>query len=88
MKNLVIILLLILLIGCSKEGEIHRQSKSVIIINGNNYRFIEVTPTDGANPVWILVPENADIKVPSITAQRVSCGKNCVKLKEVIFIEN
>lgn len=72
--------------SCNKEGEILDQSTKGVIINGKEYKFIRIVPTEGASAVWILVPKDARVEVPSTIAWKVSCGKNCTKMVSAILI--
>lgn len=82
MKKLIVsIALLLVLLSCSKEGEVLNRSNGTIKINGKEYKFIKVVPADGANGVWLLVPSDATVELPILTSYeyRTSCGKNCHK---------
>lgn len=82
MKRLVFIALFATLMACSpnKEGEVTGQSDGHILINGKEYYFLRVVPADGERGVWLLVPKDADVKLPQTTSYEYSksCGKNCV----------
>jgi len=90
MKKLLIILFLgLVMFSCTdhKEGDIINQSANHIIINGKKYQFIKIVPADDERPVWLLVPEDAQIEMPRVISQTwtESCGKNCTR---TVFIES
>lgn len=87
MKTLTIILFLTICISCNKEGEILHESTKTIKINGNEYRFIQVVPVDGERGVWILVPNDATVEMPKITAQIKTCGKNCRYMQTLVTVK-
>lgn len=82
MKRLIFIALIAVLTSCSpnKEGEVTGRSDGRILINGKEYYFLQVVPADGERGVWLLVPKDADVKLPQTTSYEYSesCGKNCV----------
>lgn len=83
MKTTLFIAILLIALGCSgrKEGEVTGRSNNHIIINGKEYYFLRVIPADGERGVWLLIPKDADVKLPQMTSYRYSksCGKNCVR---------
>lgn len=83
MKLLIFIALFAALTACSsnKEGEVTGRSNGHVIINGKEYYFLRVVPADGERGVWLLIPKDADVKLPQTTNYRYSksCGKNCVR---------
>jgi hypothetical protein len=89
MKKITLFVFIALLsMACRKEGEITDQSQGHIKINGKEYRFIRIVPSEGATPVWILVPNDATVEVPRVLSMNVSCGKNCTTQSSTIFIES
>lgn len=88
MKKIAVLLIVAALaFSCSKEGEVFDNATKAININGKEYRFIQIVPADGAHGVWILVPKDADVKVPQVTSYSVSCGKSCTRELVAIFVE-
>lgn len=94
MKKLLIVLLLgLVMISCTehKEGQVTNRSANHIIINGKKYRFVEIVPADGERPVWLLVPEDAEIEMPRVISQSwtESCGKGCSRtvVRNSIWVE-
>lgn len=90
MKKLLIAFLFgIVLISCTehKEGQITNKSVNHIIINGKKYKFLEIVPADGERPVWLLVPEDANVEMPRVISQTYteSCGKGCSR---TVFINS
>lgn len=67
-------ILLICLISCNREGEITKQSKNPIEINGKKYRFLKIVPAENENSVWILIPNDADVNVPGLTSYTFTSG--------------
>ena len=78
MKTITIIFLLALC-SCTKEGEIRGQSSKTFLINGKEYKFYHVVPSDGAPSVWILVPLDKDFQVPQVTSSRLQSGKTTIE---------
>ncbi len=85
MKITFVLALLLLLIGCSKEGEITNRSQNHIIIDGKEYYFIKVIPADGERGVWLLIPKGQDVEIPRTLSYTytTSCGKNCTTTRTV-----
>ena len=88
MKRIILFLLLLTIISCSKEGEIKNQSTRSIKINGREYRFLKIVPADGEHAVWLLIPSDAKISVPEVISYRVNCGKNCHYNLTSLFVKS
>lgn len=87
-----ILIVAVILLSCSKEGEVLGRSTNHININGVEYYFIKVVPADGERGVWLLVPKDSKVEMPQIISYNytTSCGKNCFRTRSVesIFIKS
>lgn len=86
MKYIVAFLIIVVMVACTKEGEVTNKSTRTIQINGKEYYFMEVVPADGERAVWLLIPKDADVRMPMPISQRVSCGKNCYRMLTAIMV--
>ena len=87
MKTTLILALLslLLLTSCTKEGEVQNKSKQHIIINGEEYYFLQVVPADGEKGVWLLIPKDSKVELPQVISYDYNqyCGKHCTKVVHV-----
>lgn len=87
MKKLgLVVIFALTLLGCSKEGSVVDRSTNHVIIGGKEYYFIKVIPADGAKGVWLLVPKDASVQMPTVISYSRSCGKGCTEEVTVNWI--
>ena len=75
MKKLLIPLLLIFLVSCSKRGEVHTQPQDFIQIHGKVYKLVKIVPEDGAHAIWIMYPKDSTDEIPTVINYSVKEGK-------------
>ena len=76
MKNLLILAIVALLFtSCYDEGEIIEEPKDFINIHGKIYKLMQVVPTAGCRPIWIMYPKDSLDKQPQVINYDEQHGK-------------
>lgn len=60
------IALAVLLIGCSKQGEIQQAPQDFIIIHGKTYKLMKIVPADNERAIWIMYPKDSTDAQPEV----------------------
>ena len=75
MKKLSILIGLLLLSACSKEGEVTKEPKDFIEIHGKIYKLMRVTPCESCNDIWIMYPKDSLDSQPNVINWNEQQGK-------------
>ena len=86
MKKIILILSIVVLGSCSKQGEIYYEPQDFIEINNKVYKLVKIVPADGANSIWIMYPKDTADKMPTVLNYEVQEGKT-TKNESVIKVD-
>lgn len=70
--------LLFILTACSKTGTVYEAPKDFIIIHGKTYKIMQIVPSDGDSPIWIMYPKDSTDTQPEVINWTRSSGKRRV----------
>lgn len=81
---LILIVINIISVSCTKTGEIVYHSRDIITINGKVYQAIKVVPQDDASSIWVVYPKDSTNSSSVITVTRPQNDDDSEKVSAII----
>jgi hypothetical protein len=86
MKKLLLVLASIaLLTSCYDEGEVISTPHSIYEINGKQYKFLQISPSNYSKAVWIMIPLDSNTETPEVIVTNQSSGKSNYNQSTIIL---